>query len=312
MSTTASPVLLSRLRVFAAVAESGSLTAAARDLGLSKSAVSRQVTALEEQLGVRLLVRSTRSLRLTEAGKVCMGATRRIVQEVRNVQELLSEMEARPLGTLRMGAPVAFGRRHVAPLVAEFSVEHPRVLVDLTLDDRRVDLLREEMDLVVRVGDLEDSELRGRRVGLVSGGLVASEDYVRRHGRPDGPRALSEHRLLAYSLSQRPDRWTLCGPSGNESVFFEPVARSNSGEVLRVMAEHGVGIAALPDFFTEEAIAAGRLLRILPQWSTPSVGVWVLTPPGRRTSIKVRAMSQWLSERLAERLGASEEGRRSL
>ncbi len=310
MVTNVPPVTLSRMRVFAAVAEAGSLTAAARRLTLSKSAVSRQISALEEQLGARLLVRNTRSLRLTEAGKVCLEAAQRIVGEARAAVDRIGEMAGRPVGALRLGAPVAFGRLHVAPLVAEFLVQHPAVQVELVLEDRKADLMREDLDLVVRIGALPDSELRGRRVGSVAGGLVAAPSYVERHGEPASVDDLSAHRLLDYTLSERPGRWLLEGPEGPAPLFFEPVARSNSGEVLRAMAEAGVGIASLPDFFVDRSIAEGCLMRLLPACRTRSAGVWVLSAPGRHQAVKVRSMTDWLAEQLPKRLGVPRDGNR--
>lgn len=271
------------LLLFARVAEEGSFTAASARLGLPKSTVSRRLAALEAQLGERLLQRTTRKLSLTDFGHGVLEHARQVVAEVDAAAALAQHRQAEPSGRLRISMPADFATVVLGPLMAAFVERYPAISLELDLTPRRVDLIGENFDLALRMGDLtDDATLAARQVATFTMGLYAAPAYLKRRGRPSEPEALMEHdtlRLLArtgdpipWALSRGEARWQGTPPGR---------ATANSPELLAQLARSGVGIAVVADHFAEPYVARGELAPVLPDWNLPPSTAWAVFP-GRR------------------------------
>lgn len=287
--------------VFATVVDAGGFTAAARRLGISKSAVSKQVSALEDRLGTRLLNRTTRKLSTTEAGLAVFERASRIVAEAEQAEIVVGDLASAPRGTLRINVPHAFGVHRLGPMIAEFSALYPDVEVDISLNDRQVDLVEEGFDVAVRIARLKDSSLIARRLMNVERYLVASPSYIKQFGRPATLRDVGGHRFLSYTLQERPNELRFCTDGGPvETIKIAPFIRASSGDLLVSMLEQGIGMAALPDFIVDDAIAAGRLVRIGNGERFEALAVHAIYPAVRHLATKVRVFVDFLVERFAE------------
>ena len=289
--------------VFAAVVEAESFTGAARALGRTKSAVSKAVGRLEDRLGVRLLNRTTRRIALTEAGAAFHARCLRILAEVEDAEREAARLTAAPRGTLRVNAPVTFGIMHLAPRLPLFLAEYPEVSVDITLSDRTIDLVEEGVDLAVRIGQLDDSTLRARRLAPFRHLVCAAPAYWDRHGRPRRPAELGRHNCLGYSYLSTGDSWRFAGADGEAAVRISGSLRSNNGDLLRAAALAGVGVVLAPSFIVSRDVAEGRLEAVLTDYCPPGGGVYALQPPGRYVPAKVRAFIDFLAERLGPEPG---------
>jgi DNA-binding transcriptional LysR family regulator len=292
---------LEGMAAFLKVAELGSFSAAARQLGLSKSAVSKHVAALEERLGVRLLNRTTRRLALTEVGLGYRDWCARIVQEVEEAEQEAGRHGAEPRGRLKVSAPMTFGVLHLAPLLPEFLARHSLVEVELALDDRVVDLIEDGFDVAVRIGQPRDSCLTARRLADASHLCAASPAYLATAGMPRHPADLHGHDCLRYTLRRSPDVWEFERGGERQAVRLRGRLCANNGDVLRDAALEGLGVVVLPDFIVGGDIASGRLVRLLADWRLPTIPVQAVWPPQRHPSPKLRAFVDFLAERLAER-----------
>lgn len=291
---------LSGMAVFVRVVEEESFSAAARLLGLSKSSVSKQVAALEDRLGARLLNRTTRRLALTDAGTAFFERAVRILADAEEAEAAVSRLSTAPRGVLRVNAPVSFGVQHLGPLLPAFMDANPELSVDLGLNDRFVDLVEEGFDVAVRIGRLPDSSLIARRLAPVRRLLVASPDYVAAHGAPQRPEDLRDHACLLYSYLLRGDTWPLTGPDGRTvEVLVTGRLRANNGDVLRSALLGGMGVAYTPSFLVGADLAEGRLVRVLPQWEDTTAAVYAVHPHARLLAPKVRAFVDFLADRFA-------------
>ncbi len=291
---------------FVRVVEAGGFSRAAARLGLSKSIVSRRVARLEADLGVRLLNRTTRGIAPTEAGLEFKTRCAEILNQLDAAREAVTSGEHAIAGTLRLAMPLSFGIARLAPAIATFSAQHPRVTIDLSVSDRFVDLVAEGFDTALRIGNLPDMSLIARRLGSVQSLLVASPAYLASHGAPENPQALTSHECLIYSGGSRDtSRETWQFRSGRKWLSIRPNGRfrADNGEVLRTAALAGLGIAALPDFLVEDALARGELMRLLESYPMPEAGIHLLRPAGGPAPARLRA----LSDHLAEWFGAAGE-----
>lgn len=288
---------LAAMAIFARVVEAKSFTAAARALGISKSAVSKQVSALEDRLGARLLNRTTRKLALTEIGAAFYDRCSRLVAEAEEAELEVTRMMAEPRGELKVNAPYSFGISHVAPRLCGFLSAHPGVSIDLTLDDRYVDLVADGYDLAIRVGNLADSSLIARKLGATRVQLVASPDYWASRGMPKAPRDLADHECLIYSYRRLGNVWQF----GGETVRASGRMQANNGDVLRLVAVAGHGVAILPSFIIWEDVRAGRLVPALQGYEPPPLGIYAVYPHSRHLSAKVRAFVDYLATQYGER-----------
>ena len=271
------------LLLFARVAEEGSFTAAASRLGLPKSTVSRRLAALEALLGERLMLRTTRKLSLTDFGHGVLEHARQVVVEVDAAASLAQHRQIEPSGRLRVSMPADFATLLLGSMLAGFVTKYPAISLELDLSPRRVDLIGENFDLALRMGDLaDDATLAARQIASFTTGLYAAPAYLKRRGRPSEPEALMEHDALRMlARSGEPIPWALI--RGEQRWEGTPPGRAtaNSPEVLLQLARAGVGIVPIGDHFAEPAVARGELMPVLPDWNLPPAHAWAVFP-GRR------------------------------
>ena len=284
------------LLIFARVAEAGSFSRAAERVGLPKSTVSRRITLLEERLGERLMLRTTRRLMLTEFGRQLLEHARQVAAEVDAVQALSEHRQARPSGRLRVSMPSDFANLLLTDMLAAFIALHPGVSLELDLSPRRVDLLGENFDVAVRMGDLpDDALLAARRIAVFAVGLYAAPSYLAEHGDPAGPDDLAAHRALRLlARNGEAAGWTLARGTEGWEGLPPGAATANSPELLIRLAVAGVGIAAVPDYFAVPRVRQGELRRVLPHWRLPSHAAWAVFPGRRLMPAKTRAFIDML------------------
>ena len=290
---------LAELQTFVRIVEAGSITAAAEQLDIAKSAVSRRLSELEQRLGVQLLNRTTRSIAITESGRSLYERSLRILEDIEEAELSVSRRHCELAGRLRIAAPLSFGVRHLAPAVDAFAHHHPAVEFDLDLNDRRVDLLDEGFDLAIRIADLEDSSLIARRIAVTTHVVCASPAYLERHGRPEHPDDLKQHRCLVYGNAPAPGTWRYRIGETWKKVQVPVALRATSGDFLAELASAGQGIVLEPDFIVYRELEQGRLVPLLRRYTWPSLGIYALYPPTRFLSRRVRDFIDFLSQRFA-------------
>lgn len=282
---------LRQMSIFAKVAETGSFSATARALGVSNSVISKYVSGLEEKLGVTLIQRNTRRLVLTDVGLGYLERCRRIISDVEEADRAASNEHAQPQGVLRINSALSFGLRHLGPVISGYATAHPEVTVDITLDDRRVDILEEAYDLAIRIGELEDSTLIARKFASVRRVCAASPDYIARHGEPMHPRDLKRHNCLIYARGGWSEPWLMeFGDGEGGPILAESTGNiiSNNGDLILASAVEGAGIISMPDFIVWDSIRDGRLVQVLKGYDFPEVGIYAIYPPTRHLSAKIR------------------------
>lgn len=282
------------LQVFVRIAETGSVSAAARDLGLSKSAASKKLAALEDRLGARMVNRTTRRLSLTEAGADFLERAQRILAELEEAEQAVGRLTDEPRGTLRVNAPMSFGVLHVAPALADFMTRYPELAVTLDLDDRRISLVEEGYDVAVRIADLPDSSLVARRLAPARQAVCASPAYWARHGVPAHPRDLARHNCLIYTYLPAQNDWRFRGPGGPLTVRVAGNLKANNGDVLREAALAGLGVCLAPTFLVGDDVRAGRLVTALDGFAEDSLTIYAVYPHRRHLPAKVRAFVDFL------------------
>jgi DNA-binding transcriptional LysR family regulator len=285
------------LEAFIAVVEAGSFTAAAERLDVAKSAVSRRVNALEERLGVQLLRRTTRRLNLTETGKSFYEHSARIVADLDEAEAAVLQQHGELRGNLKVALPLSFGARHMDKPIAEFSHLHPRVSFDLDLNDRRIDLIAEGVDLAVRIGRLADSTLIAKRLFEARTVVCASPAYLERHGEPATPDDLAEHHCMVYANLPDPTKWVCTDRGGVRHVVDVPVTMTaSSGDFLCAAARQGLGLVLQPTFIAGESISRGELQAVLTDYQWPVTPAYAIYPPTRHLSYRVREFIDFLAE----------------
>ena len=294
---------LDDMRIFVATVDAHNFTAAAKRLALSKQFVSRRVMALEEALGVPLLVRNTRKLAVTDLGQEFYERAKRILGEVEDAEQAMSLRRAGPRGLLKVSAPMSFGMLHLSPLVADFLREHRDVRFDMELSDRTVDVVGEGFDMAVRIGVLPDSTLIAQK--LVDVNLVAccSPAYLRRRGRPAAPADLARHSCLLYGHGGVVT-WEFAVDGAVKSFEVHGPLRANNGDLIRDAAVAGLGIVRLPDFIVADALRSGRLVTVLDEFLPSPTGVYAVYPQHRQSSLTIRAFVDFLRKHLKKRLAA--------
>jgi DNA-binding transcriptional LysR family regulator len=288
---------LMALEMFVRIVENGSFTAAADQLGLSRAAVSKHMAALEDRLDVRLLNRTTRRCSLTEAGQAFYERCRQILGDLEDAEREAGQTGLRPKGTLKVNAPMSFGTMYLAPAIPDFLGLYPEVSIDMTLNDRVVDLLEEGFDVAIRIGRLADSSLVARRLAPSRIVACAAPSYIARRGTPSAPAELGLHDCLVYAYAPNRDVWEFTGPSGPVTVKVRGRLRANNGEALVAAAAAGFGIVWSPTFMVDGLLADGRLVPILEDFPIPERGVYAVWPHGRHLSAKVRSFVDFLAAR---------------
>jgi DNA-binding transcriptional LysR family regulator len=291
---------LASLQVFIRVVETGSFSRAASDLGLTQPTATKAVAEIEARLGARVLHRTTRGVTPTEVGLLFYERCKGIAHAVEEAENLASLTQTDATGTLRISASVAFGRRVLVPLVMRYMREHPQVQMELSFDDRYVNLVEQGVDLAIRMGRLADSTLGATWLGHNPWLLAASPGYVTHRGRPAVPADLAAHDCLVYSSVQGDARWTFGGPDGKEeSVPVRGPLRSNNLSAVLAACESGFGLAVLPWYVAGDAVAAGRLLPLMEGYPLPSQQVHAVFPSPKLVPRKVTGFIGWLQQALA-------------
>lgn len=288
---------LTAMAVFAKVVEEKSLSGAARELGLSKSSVSKLVAALEKSLGARLLNRTTRQMSPTEAGAAFYDHCARIVDEMEEAKLAVSRLHSAPRGVLKISASVAFGTLHIAPLFSDFLSSFPEIKVDMTINDRFVDLADEGYDVAIRIAKDPGLNIVARKLAPVHRRICGTPAYFARHGLPIAAADLSGHNCLTYTFANPKDLWRLQGPDGDLAIPVSGNLRLNDDEALSQAVLGGLGIAVLPTFIVGKDLQAGRLRSVLSEYALPEQDVYAVYLPTRHLSPKVRAFIDFLLER---------------
>lgn len=292
-------VSFKRMSIFQTVVEAGSLSAAARRLGLTKGAVSQQLKQLESDIGVPLLVRSTRKLSMTEAGERFLSDAAVILRDANDAYARAAGGRDDPTGTLRVAAGGDFGARFVAPVLAEFQKLHPRLRIDLDLSDETRNVVEGGFDVAIRGGRMSDSSLKATKVMDFESVVVASPEYLARHGHPESVEELADHPWIAQSVLRSPLTWSFQGPDGETTTIrVRATVQVNSAAAARAFLLAGTAITALPDILVNEDIVAGRLVHLCPDHHLAGQAVYAVFAATRFMPAKTRLFIEYLKPRL--------------
>lgn len=287
------------MQVFCMVVDKGSFIGAAQPLEMSKAAISRYVGGLEERLGVRLLHRTTRRLSLTDEGRQFYHQAKDVLAMMDAAEEAVSSAAPEPTGLLRVNAPVSFGVLHLGPVWADFMKAYPRVELDISLNDRQVDLVEEGFDAAIRIARMGNSSLVGRRLASTRMRLCASPGYLQSHPPVTALADLAEHGVVAYTNFASGNDWTFDGPNGPETVRTRSIVRCNNGDTCHSITLAGGGISLQPSFMVARDLRAGLLHEVLPDYHSIELGIYVVYPSRKHLPPKVRALINFLAERFA-------------
>ncbi len=292
----------SAIPIFVAVVECGGFSAAARKLGVSKSAVSKRINQLEHTLGVRLLHRTTRRLSLTEAGERYFEYAAQALIAAGQAEDAVTELQGEPQGNLRISSPMSFGRLHVAPMIPRFLERYPKLQVELLMDDRPINLVAAGFDVAIRSGsgNLPTSALIARKLAPLRNVLCASPDYIERHGLPSTPAELSEHNCILFSLSSDASEWTFVNNEELETVSVSGNYRVNNSEALLEALRGGLGIGRLPTFIAGPDLKSGRLQKLFESHHIPDHTFYAVFPEREYLPAKVRAFLDFAVEYFGE------------
>jgi DNA-binding transcriptional LysR family regulator len=291
---------LDLLATFARVADRDGFTRAARELGLSKATVSKQIAALEQDLGVRLFHRTTRKLTLTEAGARAHARAMRILEEVEAIREEAGEARTNPRGRLKIAAPMSFAAEWLGPALPDFLTAYPEIQLELALDDRRIDLVAEGFDAALRISDMPDSSLSARKLAPVRTYVVAAPAYWAARGKPRHPSELAMHACFRYVNLPSAGVWRFVRPDGEEArVGVDGPLCVNNGAIEVPALLAGLGVARLPDFLIARQVATGALETALDDWCGAPLWLHLLSPSARAQPRKLKAFSDFLHEKFA-------------
>lgn len=288
------------LKAFVKVIESGSFAEAGRQLRLSRSAISKYIGELEESLGVQLIVRTTRHASPTENGQLYYERALSILADIDAADQAVTQSQAAPRGLLRVNAPMSFGTLRLGPVVADFMARYPDLQLQLVLSDDLLDPVQDSFDVTLRIAELESSSLVARRIMAVDRAVCASPDYLARRGTPKHPDELRAHASLTYGFLLTGNQWKLTGADGDHWIQPSWTLCVNNAEVLRDVAVKGKGIALIPNFIAEQALASGALRAILTDYHAPPLALYAIYPPTRHLSAKVRVFIDFLVERFGK------------
>ncbi|CAD5201897.1 LysR family transcriptional regulator [Pseudomonas sp. FEN] len=287
------------MRAFVATVGANGFAAAARAMDVPRSKVSKQIQALEEAIGVQLLQRTTRSLHLTEAGAEYYEAARELLASLDETEQRARDGVGELRGVLRVNAPMSFGLRRLGPLIPLFHQQHPNVELQLVLSDQQVDPVRGGFDVTIRIASLPDSSMVARLLAPAPRIMVASPAYLARAGTPRTPKELTSHQCLNYGYLQSGVSLQLSNGKETQRVNVTGPLHANNGDLLAQAAQAGMGIALLPDFIVEDALAAGTLVAVLCEWQAPAISINAVYPSARRVPQKTRAFIEFLVKALA-------------
>ena len=286
--------LLAAFRTYVRVAESGSFSAVARETGATQPAISRQVAALEEHLGARLIQRTTRSLALTEDGRDLLGHALRVLDAVDEAEAAVGRRHDAPSGLIRLAAPASFGRLYVAPRMPRLLARYPDLLVELRMSDSVADLVADGIDLAIRGGTITDASLVARRIGSSARQVLGSAEYFRRHGEPAQPSDLSGHSCVVFLNNPSPFEWSFNGTEGEVTVPVTGRFRTDSSEAVREAVTGGVGLALVPAWQFADDLATGRVRPVLQGFQAQAVAIHAVYPSRRNLAPRTRAVIDFL------------------
>jgi DNA-binding transcriptional LysR family regulator len=290
--------LFASMKMYVAVVDGGSFAAAADKLGISRAMASKQIQKLEEHLGTRLLNRTTRRLSLTETGRAFYERSAQILGDLEEAEQIAGQMTRTPQGVLRMTIPLSYGQHRLAAIIGNYSQAYPQVQLDISLSDRKIDLIEDGLDLAIRIGAMPQSDLIARKIGAVRSVICAAPGYLARHGVPQSPADLVRHACLGYTLTGGGGDWRLEGAEGQLTIPISGAIKADNGDILRLAALSGAGLLFQPHFIVDDDIAAGRLLRVLPEWQSAEYGVYAVYPSRKHLSAKVRTFVDYLVDAL--------------
>ena len=288
---------LNSIKAFTKVVQHGSFAAAARELRLSRSAVSKYVIDLEQELGVQLLVRTTRSASPTENGQAYYERCLAILADLEEADVTVTRLQAEPRGILRVNAPMSFGTLHLGPALSDFMERYAELQIQLILSDQQIDPVQEGFDVTLRIADLPSSSLIARKIAPAHRVVCASPSYLQRRGTPQRPSDLREHDCLTYGHLATGKQWKLTGPDGEHWISIPWTLCTNNAEVLCDAAVRGRGIALLPTFIAAAELRRGSLQTILENYEAPEISIYAIYPETRHLSVKVRVFIDFLIER---------------
>ncbi|MEN8180776.1 MAG: LysR family transcriptional regulator [Pseudomonadota bacterium] len=292
---------LSDIAVFVQVVDSGSFTAAAGRLGLSKSVVSKYVTRLENQLGAQLMNRTTRQLHLTEVGRAFYDRSQRGLLEIEEAKAEVSRLQGTPRGILRLNVPMSFGILHIAPIVHDFLKHYPDLSIDMNLEDRKVDLIEEGFDMAIRIAELSDSSLVARRLGPCHHVICATPEYLKRNGIPRIPNDLRDHNVITFKYQDSPAEWQFLSPDGkHSSVAVSGSIQMNNSLALREALLSHAGLTLTPTFIVGDDIKNGKLQAVLTHYRLLEVSIFAVYHQRRHMSPKVRAFIDYLATHISD------------
>ena len=284
--------------MFVRVAELSSFSAVAQQMGVARSVITRQIAALEEHLGVKLMVRSTRRLTLTSAGSAYLEKCRVILNLVEAAETGVAEERQTPRGNIRISLPLTYGLKRVAPLLLDFARRYPEVRLDMDYTDRRVNLIEEAIDLSLRItGRLGPSEV-ARKIGAIQMSVIASPAYLAEHGTPRHPSELVHHECLTYTMLSVQQTWTFDIEGVPTAFPVRARLNANNGEALTQASVQGLGIGLQPDFIVEDVLASGEVVEILTDFVSPELGIYAMLPSNRQVPFRVRVLMDYLANHL--------------
>ncbi len=291
---------LDGLRTFVTIATLGNFARASEKLGISRAMASKRISDMEAELGVKLINRTTRSMSLTEAGRKMLSTAEAVFELLEGAESEFRSATATPRGTLRVNAPMSFGVRHLGKIIDAFLLQYPEIAIELTLDDRVVNIVEEGYDVAVRIRRLEDSSLLARPLAPVRFVVCASPDYLERRGEPQRPGDLAAHDCLVYDYTARQGVWSFERHGEREDVRVRGRYQGNNGDVLAQAAIDGLGLFLAPTFIAHEALRSGALQPVLRDWRAVEPALFAVMPPGRIDVLKVRAFVDFLVKSLGK------------
>ncbi|CAB3809881.1 LysR family transcriptional regulator [Paraburkholderia fynbosensis] len=290
---------LAAMESFVSVAEAGSFSAAAKRMNVGQPSISKSVAQLEERLGVRLILRSTRGLTMTDAGQRFYEQAKLAIKEADEAEQVVRDASDSLSGSLRVSAAVTFTCIHVLPALGAFLSRHPKIVIDLRLEDRNIDLLEEGLDVALRMGSLADSAMTARRIGQSPRLVVGTSEYFARAGMPTTPSDLSEHQAIVYSQRGGGESWTFNRDGDEVDVTVSGRVRVSAAEGMRTAVLSGMGLAVASRWMFSPELASGKIKAVLTDWTLPTLDLWAVFPSGRLVTAKARAFVEFVEEALA-------------
>lgn len=293
---------ITAMETFVSVVEAGSFSAAARRMNIGQPAVSKSVSQLEKKLGVRLLLRSTRGLSITDAGQKFYEHAKVAINKVDEAEQSISDSDQNLTGKLRISAAVTLARLHIIPNLNLFTEQHPNLDIDIILDDRQVDLIAEGADVALRMGTLHDSNMVARKIASSPRLIIGSPDYFAKAEIPKSPADLSQHQAIIYSQPAGGESWSLSKAGKEVSVTVSGHVSVNAAEGIRAAVLNGMGLTIASRWMFSKELLDGKVVSVLDDWTIPPVDLWAVFPSGRLISTKARAFVAFVEKVVTERI----------